>query len=314
MMKKTAIIGFLLLFIFAASTAQELAYVEEELKIGEVTEGTLLLPRQNKARSLVIFIQGSGPTDRDGNQPMMKNDGIKKIAQQLAENEIASFRFDKRIFKMNELNIKEEELRFDDFVNDVNLILEYFQNKDEFENLIIVGHSEGSLIGMLAAKDKADAFISLAGAGQPIDNIIVEQIEKMAPPLAENARNAFDEIREKGKTTNYSPMLESMFRPSVQPYMYSWMQYDPSEELRELDIPVLIINGTADIQVEVKEAEMLKNANEGAELVILEKMNHIFRKIESKDKLVNTKSYNEPNLPLHSELVPVMTEFIKELE
>lgn len=314
MMKKTAIIGFLLLFIFAASTAQELAYVEEELKIGEVTEGTLLLPRQNKARSLVIFIQGSGPTDRDGNQPMMKNDGIKKIAQQLAENEIASFRFDKRIFKMNELNIKEEELRFDDFVNDVNLILEYFQNKDEFENLIIVGHSEGSLIGMLAAKDKADAFISLAGAGQPIDNIIVEQIEKMAPPLAENARNAFDEIREKGKTTNYSPMLESMFRPSVQPYMYSWMQYDPSEELRELDIPVLIINGTADIQVEVKEAEMLKNASEGAELVILEKMNHIFRKIESKDKLVNTKSYNEPNLPLHSELVPVMTEFIKELE
>ncbi len=314
MIKKTGILGLLLFFIFTASIAQESANVEKELKIGEITEGTLLLPREDNARSLVIFIQGSGPTDRDGNQPMMKNDGIKKIAQQLAENEIASFRFDKRIFKMNELNIKEEELRFDDFVKDVDLIMEHFKKTDEFDNLILAGHSEGSLIGMLAAKDKADAFISLAGAGQPIDSIIVEQIEKMAPPLAENARNAFDEIRKNGKTSNYSPMLESMFRPSVQPYMHSWMQYDPSEEISQLDIPILIINGTADIQVEVKEAEMLKNANEEAKLVILEDMNHIFRKIESDDKLVNTKSYNEPNLPLHPELVPIMTEFIKELE
>ena len=314
MIKKTGILGLLLFFIFTASIAQESANVEKELKIGEITEGTLLLPREDNARSLVIFIQGSGPTDRDGNQPMMKNDGIKKIAQQLAENEIASFRFDKRIFKMNELNIKEEELRFDDFVKDVDLIMEHFKKTDEFDNLILAGHSEGSLIGMLAAKDKADAFISLAGAGQPIDSIIVEQIEKMAPPLAENARNAFDEIRKNGKTSNYSPMLESMFRPSVQPYMHSWMQYNPSEEISQLDIPILIINGTADIQVDVKEAEMLKNANEEAKLVILEDMNHIFRKIESDDKLVNTKSYNEPNLPLHPELVPIMTEFIKELE
>ena len=79
-------------------------------------------------------------------------------------------------------------------------------------------------------------------------------------------------------------------------------------------MPVLIISGTADIQVDVKEAEMLKNASEDAQLEIVEHMNHIFRKIESEDKLVNTKSYNEPNLPLHPELIPIITDFIKELE
>lgn len=313
-MRNYFIAGLLFFLCFQLSTGQEVKYNEQEIEINKFTAGTLSLPASAEAESLVIFIQGSGPTDRDGNQSMMQNDGIKKLARQLAEQGIASFRFDKRIFKMNELKIQEKDLRFEDFVADVKDILNYFEEKDKFENLILAGHSEGSLIGILAAGENADAFISLAGAGQPIDNIIVEQIEKMAPPLAENARTAFDEIRENGQTTNYSPMLESMFRASVQPYMHSWMQYDPAREIEKLDIPVLIVNGTADIQVETKEAEMLKNAKEDAELVIIEDMNHIFREIKTDDKLVNTKSYNEPNMPLHPEFVPVITKFIKELE
>ncbi|MDX1544829.1 MAG: alpha/beta hydrolase [Christiangramia sp.] len=312
-MRSYFVVG-LLMFILNPGFAQESRFIEEELKINEAIEGTLIIPDSRETESLVIFIQGSGPTDRNGNQPMMKNDGIKKIAHQLAENGIASFRFDKRIFKMNELKLKEKDLRFDDFVNDAKDIIKYFDEDERFDNLIVAGHSQGSLVGMLAAKDMVDGYISLEGAGQPIDNIIVEQVHKMAPPLAENARLAFDEIRENGRTTSYSPMLESMFKPTIQPFMLSWMTYDPAREIAELDIPVLIINGTADIQVETKEAEMLKNANEDAELVILENMNHIFRKIDSKDRLVNTKSYNEPNQPLHPELIPVITEFIKELE
>ncbi len=310
---KKFVITSLLLAIFHLGIAQE-NFTEEEIKINEVTEGTLTLPSSTKAESLVIFIQGSGPTDRDGNQSMMKNDGIKKMARDLAEKGIASYRFDKRIFKMQELELNEKDLRFDDFVEDVKDILNYFEGKDEFDNLILAGHSEGSLIGILASKEKADGFISLAGAGEPIDNIVVEQVAKMAPQLGENARTAFDEMKEKGKTKNYSPMLESLFRENVQPYMLSWMKYDPSEEIKKLDIPVLIINGTADIQIRTNQAEMLHNASENSELVLIEKMNHIFRKIESEDRLVNTKSYNEPNLPLHPELIPVITNFIKELE
>ena len=313
-MKKILITFSLILFFIQPGISQEANYTEEEITINELTDGTLTLPKSEGAESLIIFIQGSGATDRNGNQPMMKNDGIKKMARELAENGIASFRFDKRIFKMQEMKMKEEDLRFEDFVKDVEDIIGYFKDEDKFENIVIAGHSEGSLIGMLAAKENADGFISLAGAGEPIDNIIVDQVNKMAPQLGENARTAFDEIRENGQTTNYSPMLESIFRKSVQPYMNSWMKYDPAEEIKELEIPVLIINGTSDIQVDPKQAEMLHAANEDSRLVIIEKMNHIFRKIESDDRLVNTKSYNEPNLPLHPELIPVITNFIEELE
>ena len=311
---KKIIIAIAFLFFCLQGNSQEDNYTEEEISISKFTDGTLTLPVSGEAESLIIFIQGSGPTDRDGNQSMMKNDGMKKIARALAANGIASFRYDKRVLKVAELEIKEEDLRFDDLITDAVSILNYFDDKGQFNNLTIAGHSQGSLVGILAAKENADAYISLAGAGEPIDNIIVDQVNKMAPQLGENARTAFDEIRENGKTTNYNPMLESLFRASVQPYMYSWMQYDPSKEIEDLDIPLLIVNGSADIQVEVEQANMLKAANENAQLVILENMNHIFREIKTDDRLVNTKAYNEPNRPLHPELIPVITEFIKELE
>lgn len=313
-MKKISIILLLLLGISFSGSAQEVKYTEEELSINELIPGTLTRPADQKAESLIIFIQGSGPTDRDGNQSMMKNDGMKKMARELAGNGIASFRFDKRIFKMMELKMKIEDLTISDMAGDVVDILNYFKAKDEFENFIVAGHSQGSLIGILTSKENVDAFISLAGPGQPIDDIIVEQFSKMAPELGESTRKKFDELEEKGTTENDNPMLASIFAPYVQPFIKSWMQYDPSEEIKDLDIPVLIINGTMDIQTEPKEAEMLHSANENSKLVLLENMNHIFRKVESKDRLVNTKSYNEPNRPLHPELIPVITDFIKELE
>ncbi len=311
---KKFIITFLLSAISLTGYAQAETYSEAELNINELIEGSITRPIDQKAESVVIFIQGSGPTDRDGNQSMMKNDGIKKMARELAKNGIASYRFDKRIFKMTELKMRIEDLTISDMAGDVVDILNYFKAKDEFENFIIAGHSQGSLIGILASKENADAFISLAGPGQPIDDIIVEQFSKMAPELGDSTRKKFDELKEKGSTENDNLMLASIFAPYVQPFIKTWIQYDPSEEIKDLDIPVLIINGTMDIQTEPKEAEMLHSAYENSKLVLLEDMNHIFRKVESKDRLVNTKSYNEPNRPLHPELIPVITNFIKELE
>jgi alpha-beta hydrolase superfamily lysophospholipase len=296
------------------TVAQDTTFTETELSIDKFTDGTLTLPTEEYNKYLIIFIQGSGPTDRNGNQPMLQNDGIKKIARELAGNGIASFRYDKRIFKAQKLQLSEKDMIFEDFVEDAKNVVMHFRKEKKFSNIIIAGHSEGSLIGMLAAQEDADAFISLAGAADPIDEIITEQVTNMAPELGASARSAFDDLAKNGKTSNYSPMLEAIFRPSVQPFMSSWMKYDPSEEISKLQIPVLVVNGTSDIQVSEEQAQKLAESNENSELAILDQMNHIFRKIETKDRLVNTKSYNEPNLPLHPELVSILTEFVKELD
>ncbi len=310
-MKNYLLILTVLTFSFGFS--QNDSIIEREVSVNKFIDGTLTSPASIQHPDLVILIQGSGPTDRNGNSFMMKNDGSKIIARELAKNGIASYRFDKRIFKMNKYKIREEELSFEDFIEDVSAILDHFKSQGSFGNIIIAGHSEGSLIGMIAAANKADAFISLAGPGRSIDKIVIDQLAKQSPELSENAKDAFQEIQERGKTSNYSPLLQSIFRPSVQPFLKSWMKYDPREEIAKLDMPILIINGSFDIQVDTTEADLLVEANPKAELVILDKMNHIFRKIEG-DDLENTKAYNEPNRPLHPELIPNLVDFIKSVK
>lgn len=312
---KKSILSCLVLILTTLSFAQDsISSLEQNLSIDKFTDGTLVLPENTENPPLVIFIQGSGPVNRDGNAPMMKNDGMKKISKELAGKGIASFRYDKRIFKMDKFRMKEEDLTFNDFVLDLSNIIQYFQKENNFSKIIVAGHSEGSLIGILAAQSETvDGFISLAGAGREIDDIIVGQLFKQSAELSENARVAFDEMKENGSTQNYSPYLESIFRPSVQPFISSWMKYDPAGEISKLEIPVLIINGSNDLQVDVKDAEILKEAKPAAQLVILENMNHIFRKIEG-ENLENTKAYNEPSRPLHPELIPTLVDFVQSIK
>lgn len=301
----------LLLFLSAVSHAQT-SFSESEVNVNEFITGTLLLPKEPENPDLVLLIQGSGPTDRDGNQPFLRNDSQKKLAQALGRKGIASFRFDKRIAAMQRLNLTEEEMRFDDFVTDAQAVISYLDEKVPHSHLIIIGHSQGSLVGMLAGRGKADAFISIAGAGQPIDSIIVDQLETQMPGLDQSAREAFLELRENGEVADFNPYLASIFRPQIQSFMLSWMQYDPSKELQKLKIPILIIGGTRDLQVNPKEGQLLQEAVPEAMLVELEDMNHILT-VVADDPLENQKSYNEPSRPLHPELVPLVTDFIHSL-
>ncbi len=286
-------------------------YTSEEIKISPLIEGTLLVPDQTNPQLLAIIIAGSGPTTRDGNQQMMENNNLKLLAEGLYSDNIATFRYDKRIVKMMKLGrVDEAKINFDDFVTDANAVLKKFENDKRFSKIYIIGHSQGSLIGMLAAQNGIDGFISIAGAGQSIDGVVVDQLEKQAPGLKDNARQAFDEMRETGRTSNYSDGLSSIFRPSLQPFMNSWMKYNPQIEIAKLKIPVLIVNGTKDLQVQISEAELLQKAKPDAEYLIIENMNHVFKEVEGND-MENYKTYNKFDLQVIPQLISAVSEFIK---
>jgi pimeloyl-ACP methyl ester carboxylesterase len=308
-MKNTFLI--LLFFFGIIATAQNQKYISEDLSITPLIDGTLQTPEVNGKLPLAIIIGGSGPTDRNGNQQMVVNNSLKFLAEGLYDNEIATFRYDKRIVKqMKQRTINEKNIRFGDFIDDAVAILEYFKKDKRFSKIYIIGHSQGSLVGMVAAQGGADGFVSIAGAGQEIDDVIVDQLAKQAPGLVDNARTSFDDLRANGVAYNYSPGLASIFRKDIQPFIYSWMQYDPKVEIAKLNIPILIINGDKDTQVQVSEAELLKNAKPDAEYLIIPKMNHIFKEIEGND-LENSKSYNIYNLPVMPELINTVSDFIK---
>lgn len=299
------------LFFFGIASAQPKTYKSEDISITPLIDGTLIIPETTEKPPLAIIIGDSGPIDRNGNQQMSENNSLRLLAEGLYENNIASFRFDKRIVKqMKRRSLDEKNTHFGDFIEDATAVLQYFKKDQRFSKIYIIGHGEGSLTGMVAAQNGANGFVSIAGAGQEIDDVIIDQLAQQAPGLVDNARSAFDDLRANGVAYNYSPGLASIFRKEIQPFVFSWMQYNPNVEISKLKIPVLILNGDKDLQVQVSEAELLKNAKPDAEYKIIPNMNHIFKKIDGND-LENSKSYNIYNLPVMPELINSISDFIK---
>lgn len=307
-------IFLLLLFVVTATFSQENNNTTEEIEVNSLIKGTLFSPEKvTKKTKLVILIAGSGPTNRSGNSTVGGiNNSLKFLAEGLAQNGIAVFSYDKRIFaQMIAKTLDEKKLSFEDFINDAKDVITYFKSQKKYSKIIIAGHSEGSLIGMVAALNTADGYVSIAGAGRCIDEVLLEQIVKQSPKIKEAAQEGLVSLKE-GKTfENKNPMLATLFRESVQPYMISWIKYNPQVEIKKLTIPILLINGTKDIQVPATDAELLHVANPKSELKIIENMNHIFKEITVDED--NLKSYNNPKLPVIPELINSITKFVKSI-
>src|SRR5690625_3244184 len=94
-----------LFLLFSLASHAQTSFSVSEVHVNEFITGTLLFPEEIENPDLVLLIQGSGPTDRDGNQPFLRNDALKKLARALGQEGIASFRFDKRITAMQRLSI-----------------------------------------------------------------------------------------------------------------------------------------------------------------------------------------------------------------
>lgn len=268
---------------------------------GRTMKAEVEMPEGDGPFPAMLILSGSGPTDRNGNSLMLpgKNDSLKMVAEELAANGIASIRYDKRGVGMNQaLGGSEADLRFDDYIDDAAAWVEHLKSDDAFTEVGIIGHSEGSLIGMLAAeRASADSFISIAGAGRPIDEVLMEQLAAQLPEnLMNEAQQIIGQLKEGETVATVSPELQSVFRPSVQPYMMSWLAYDPQEEVTALEIPVLIIGGTADSQVPESDAESLHAAHPESQLLIIDGMNHVLKTVTEESE--NEAAYSNPDLPL----------------
>jgi alpha/beta superfamily hydrolase len=312
---KTSVLLLILLFstsCFSQEKTVQILFNTEDVSINPLLKGTLYSPlKPNKKTPLVILIAGSGPTDRNGNQKGLTNNSLKYLSEELTKNNIAVFSYDKRIIaQMATGTVNEATLTFEDFISDAKVVLDFFKNQKKYNKTLIAGHSEGSLIGMVAANGNADGFISLSGAGRTIDLILEDQLAKQAPAWKEEIHNNLQTLK-KGETFELkNPLLASLFRKSVQPYMISWIKYNPQAEIKKLKIPVLIINGTKDLQVKVSEAELLQQAKPDAKLDIIENMNHIFKEVKG-DDAQNLATYTNPDLPVMEELVSKILAFIK---
>ena len=259
---------------------------------------------------LSIIISGSGPTDRDGNNTSLKSDYLKMLADGLYENGISSYRFDKRGVGSSVGNIKTgNEVRFSDYINDVKSIINHFKDTNKFKKIVVIGHSEGALIGMIASRSIADQFISIAGAAEDYLTLIQRQLSIQPPYVKSMSDPIIEKLKNKELVDSVPPLLNSLFNKNVQKYLIDASSYHPEEEISRLDMPILIMQGTNDIQIQVKDAQMLHNAAAKSRLEIIQGMNHVFRQAPE-NRLLNMQTYGNPELPIDNSLVNLIVDFI----
>lgn len=276
-------------------------------------KGSLFVPAGKTKFPVVIIIAGSGPTDRYGNSPLgIKANSYKMMAEALVDQNIGVLLFDKRGIAKSMAAVKrEQDLRFEDYVNDAVQWVQLVQKDARIKGVFIAGHSEGSLIGMLAAqKVKINGYISITGPAKGIAEIIVGQYAQQLPKAARIVDSLFNRLKNDQPIDSVPPYLTAIFRPSVQPYIKSWMKYIPCQEIVKLKIPVLIIQGGTDIQVSPKEALLLQQCKPDAQILLLDSMNHVLKN-SSVNRMQNITSYSNPTMPLAPGLITGILNFIK---
>ena len=286
-----------------------------ELDTGSGTlYGSLVLPKSDKPVPVVLLIAGSGPTDRDGNNAQGgRNDSLKKLAWRLAQNNIASVRFDKRGIAHSLAAAPDERtLTLDQYVDDAVAWGNKLKSDPRFSKVFLLGHSEGALVAALAApRINAAGVISIAGTGRPVGQVLREQLQRnnLPPALLKRSFELISSLEAGHTDDNVPSELQVVFRPSVQPYLISLLRVNPAAAFTALKMPAMIIQGTHDIQVDVKDARLLKAAKPDASLTLVHGMNHVMR-IVPMDMKRQILSYNDPNQRLAGEVGDRIVRFI----
>lgn len=281
--------------------------------------GTLLKPG-GQTRAAAVILPGSGPTDRDGNSPQfgIKAATYRLLAEGLAERGVATIRIDKRgIGESAAAGPAEADLRFSTYAEDARAWAAEAAAKTGRPCAWLIGHSEGALVALAAGAanpgedgdNKVCGLVLLSGAGRPAGVVLREQLAALPEPLKAEAYAVVEEL-EAGRTVANPPAsLAAPFRPSVQPYLISWLTLDPAKLAAAYDGPLFIGQGMTDIQVRLADAEALKTAQPRAELVIWDGVNHVL-KVAPADRAANVATYMDPALPLAPGVVEAVADFV----
>jgi pimeloyl-ACP methyl ester carboxylesterase len=299
----------------SAPVAAATETISVESQFGPV-EGILEISGAPSAVPLAIIVSGSGSQDRDGNRVDGSGPAnLRLLGEGLRASGIATLRFDDIGLGKNEAAIpaNAEDLTYDMEVDVVLRWVDSLKDDPRFDEIVVVGHSQGALTAMLVAQKREVRVVSLAGAGRPLREVVLEQ---MKPQVTADQLSELDDALAKLEAGEIpgelAPPLSALLPVEVQPYMASWAKYDPKKEIAKVERPVLIVQGGTDAQVFLKDAELLEAAKADAELVVIDDMCHPLKQSTETEAKKQQKQYQDPSVPLHDALVPAIVAFVQQ--
>jgi uncharacterized protein len=283
---------------------------ETQIRVGNL-DAVLTTPPDVEQPPVALLIAGSGSTDHDGNGPQAKPATLKKLAEQLAERKIATLRYDKRGAGGWKPEFgKPEDFRFKDYVDDAVSLVNYLKSGGKFGRVVVIGHSEGGLVAVLAARQvQVDRLVLLVTAARRQGDLVKAQLEKrqIPPDILDPILKAIDSIMA-GQIVDPPPRGLAI-EPSMQPSVASAFTVDPIEPLKSIDKPILIVGGGRDVQVARLDFIALSAASPLAKTLWLPDMNHVL--VDVTDEADNLAAYNQPERTLDSKLVDAIAAFIQ---
>lgn len=282
--------------------------------------GALIPPASG--RPLLLILPGSGPTDRDGNNVHGIRAGTYRLlAEALADRGIGTARIDKRGLAASGGAVADgNAVTIADYVTDTRSWIASLHTRTGLSCIWLAGHSEGGLVALAAAQQPEGicGLVLIATPGRPLGVILREQLRANPAnaPLLPDAMAAIDRLEagEPVDVSTFHPALQQLFAPQVQGFLIDAMAHDPAALAAKVALPILIVQGEADLQVGLADAQALHAARPGVELVLLPGINHVLKVVAADDRAANLAAYADPALPIAPAVADAIADFISPKE
>jgi uncharacterized protein len=301
-----------------SSTAQAEAFTTTEVTFpanGLETSGTLTTPPGPGKHPAVLFIAGSGPTDRNGDTPLIAGSisTLKFLAESIAPDAV-TLRFDKLGVGKSQLPANPAAISLDDFTNQAEAALKWLATQPTVDaaHITVAGHSEGGLIALKLGAAKNSRLHSLALFSPPGARYLAVIRSQLANQVTAETLTQFDllatELRSNGtiKSSPTDPVLATIFTPNSTGFLANAETYDPVSLASSLPKKegVLLSCGERDLQVPCASLTDLRAAvkNRIGELftdTTLVGTNHVLR--VSGTQPGGPQTYVDPALPHSAE-------------
>lgn len=275
--------------------------------------GTMLRPKGLARPPFVLFVGGAGPVDRDGNLAgaPFRTDAMKQLAESLAVRGIGSVRYDKRgVGASAKAALPEHQMTFEVFAHDAAAFLFEIRRR-VLAPIIMLGYDEGAFVAALSQRDiAADGYIFIGGPSRGADELLRERIVPgQSPEMVATIDSLIKALRVDSIVDRVPFQLAPIFRPTLQPYLISWMRYHPAAELSRIARPCLLVQGAHDRERSAAEGDTLAKAQPYCLRATIDSMTHTLKRGGSEPEQQEA-AWRNPREPLAPGLVKTIADFV----